>query len=296
MFYFTDSLPFPQIIFSILCHVVYLQNFSARWPVISLTSLSFVASCILVVADHFLWFFYFAKVSQEARHTAHRGGPQPLGFADIATFFGVCVWLAPLFLFLSLSAGDNALPTSGTLFARIFSPAPDYVIDPLPSSPAITAHPRAITTVAPTSLFKSLFSVIPFIQRKPDRSEGLIAPRTPTIPPPSPSFSRPPSMPPSPSIGRRSTLPPPPLSPRSPGGSMFGQMAREPSISSHLSPDGFQLAAPPARRERVAGLGPSPILVAGRGGPARRVTADGGIGLGLMKRSSSSLSSGKGYD
>jgi Transmembrane adaptor Erv26 len=41
-------------------------------------------------------------------------GPQSRipGFADIATFFAICVWLAPLFLFLSLSAADNTLPTS----------------------------------------------------------------------------------------------------------------------------------------------------------------------------------------
>lgn len=37
-----------------------------------------------------------------------------LGFKEIATFFGICVWLAPLFLFLSLSANDNALPTSSS--------------------------------------------------------------------------------------------------------------------------------------------------------------------------------------
>ena len=34
------------------------------------------------------------------------------GFSEIATFFAVCVWLAPLFLFLSLSAAENTLPTA----------------------------------------------------------------------------------------------------------------------------------------------------------------------------------------
>ncbi|KAF7352600.1 DUF396-domain-containing protein [Mycena venus] len=34
------------------------------------------------------------------------------GFTEIATFFGICVWAAPLFLFLSLSANDNALPVT----------------------------------------------------------------------------------------------------------------------------------------------------------------------------------------
>src|ERR1700691_5225503 len=137
LLYITDSLPFFLTIFSIFCHIIYLQNFSVRWPFISLTSLSFIASCALVVVDHFLWFFYFARINQEARQNmAHGRGrsadvravggasggkvAEAPGFADIATFFGVCVWLAPLFLFLSLSAGDHALPTAGLSFILPF--------------------------------------------------------------------------------------------------------------------------------------------------------------------------------
>ena len=118
--YFTESLPLRHTLFSVFCHIVYLQNFSYTWPVISLTSLSFIGSCIFVIVDHFLWFFYFARITQEARHPitrTHKYAPAPPAknvpsFAEIATFFGVCVWLAPLFLFLSLSANDNALPTT----------------------------------------------------------------------------------------------------------------------------------------------------------------------------------------
>ena len=63
-----------------------------------------------------MWFFYFSRVTQDARHRTHRPyrksspAQNVSGFADIATFFGICVWLVPLFLFLSLSANDNALP------------------------------------------------------------------------------------------------------------------------------------------------------------------------------------------
>lgn len=32
----------------------------------------------------------------------------------IASYFGLCVWLVPFSLFVSLSAGDNVLPTMGT--------------------------------------------------------------------------------------------------------------------------------------------------------------------------------------
>lgn len=31
----------------------------------------------------------------------------------IASYFGLCVWLVPFALFVSLSAGDNVLPTMG---------------------------------------------------------------------------------------------------------------------------------------------------------------------------------------
>ncbi|KAF7970787.1 hypothetical protein HWV62_23064 [Athelia sp. TMB] len=145
-----------------------------------------------------------------------------------------------------------------------------------------------VAGAAPTSLFKSLFSVIPFLPRKVDKSEGLIAPRTPTLPPQSPSFSRPPSVPPSPAA-RRATLPPPPASPRTPG----GQIARDFPGSSLLSPD-FKLATPPQKRDQLTGLGSSPVAAGLPGSMTRRVTADGeGLGLRLTKRSSSSV---KGYD
>ncbi|KIJ70157.1 hypothetical protein HYDPIDRAFT_143201, partial [Hydnomerulius pinastri MD-312] len=116
LLYVSDSLPLPQILFSIFCHVVYLQNFSSTWPLISLSSMSFIASCILAITNHFLWFMYFSRVTRDARQSYNRlRGTTPNaapGFTDIATFFGTCVWLVPLFLFLSLSANDNALPTS----------------------------------------------------------------------------------------------------------------------------------------------------------------------------------------
>jgi len=82
--------------------------------------LKFIASCLLVVADHFTWFFHFAQRAQEqkkfrgpkyrygASSAINRDGEET--FMDIAAFFGICVWFVPLFLFLSLSANDNALP------------------------------------------------------------------------------------------------------------------------------------------------------------------------------------------
>ncbi|EIN10861.1 DUF396-domain-containing protein [Punctularia strigosozonata HHB-11173 SS5] len=170
LLYVSDSLPLPQTLFSVACHVVYLQNFSSTWPLISLSSPSFLASCVLVVADHFLWFFYFARITQDARHRRHGrtsvGSKSVPGFADIATFFGICVWLAPLFLFLSLSANDNALPTQSGGAA--------------PSSPSTPVHTRPRG-----SLFKSLLKL------RPSGSDGIIAPHSPmpTTPTRSSSFS-----------------------------------------------------------------------------------------------------------
>ncbi|KAF8312698.1 DUF396-domain-containing protein [Clavulina sp. PMI_390] len=118
-----DSLPFTYIAFSILCHVIYLTNFTSHWPTISLSSYSFIGSCIAVLSDHFIWFTYFSHRTRNARQSMRKFGSADwrpltgseakiLTFMDIATFFGVCVWLIPLFLFLSLSANDNALPFS----------------------------------------------------------------------------------------------------------------------------------------------------------------------------------------
>ncbi|RDX53929.1 DUF396-domain-containing protein [Lentinus brumalis] len=247
LLYFHDSLPLKHILFSVFCHIVYLQNFTPTWPFISLSSPSFLGSCVLVVVDHFLWFFYFARITQEARHRAHRsyrGPPLPHAvpnFGDIATFFGICVWLAPLFLFLSLSANDNALPTN----AGTGSP---------PSSPT-----KAAATRSRTSLFKSLFDVLPLDSiprlrprsRRADTSEGIIAPRSPSTQPTSPGFGPVPSL---------NGLPSPLLSPRRVSSDSY-----RPG-----SPSGFQLNPPPrrsmtndgsSREGSVSGLGPSRLGV-----------------------------------
>ncbi|KAJ7044569.1 DUF396-domain-containing protein [Mycena alexandri] len=168
LLYFSDALPLNLVAFSVFCHVVYLQNFASTWPVISLTSPSFIASCLLVIADHFLWFFHFARISQDARHSrSFRGAPPPKGvpgFTEIATFFGICVWAAPLFLFLSLSANDNALPVTGAGAEG----AP-------PNAASYTQNQTRV------SLFRSLLPM------RRSRNEGILTPHSSSpIPPRSP--------------------------------------------------------------------------------------------------------------
>ncbi|CEP12590.1 hypothetical protein [Parasitella parasitica] len=101
LFWIFDGLPFFHLAFSIFCHCVYSLNLK-NFPFISLSSIQFLSSCVLVFADHFLWFNYFTKHYKP--------------FMDIAAFFGLCVWLVPFAYFISLSANDNALPTSDPAF------------------------------------------------------------------------------------------------------------------------------------------------------------------------------------
>ncbi|TNY23982.1 transmembrane adaptor Erv26-domain-containing protein [Rhodotorula diobovata] len=154
-----DGLPWHLVAVGIVAHLVYLQNFSRTWPTISLTSLTFILSCLLVLLSHFLSFRHFSARSAAAAHHGrythynaydsrrgrHGGGGghgagAPESFLDVATYFAVCVWLVPFYLFLSLSANDNVLPSSGE--SRRSSPTPSSpTISVSKPSPALTASP-----------------------------------------------------------------------------------------------------------------------------------------------------------
>ncbi|KAI0346815.1 DUF396-domain-containing protein [Trametopsis cervina] len=242
LLYFTDSLPLHLIGFSVFCHVVYLQNFTPSWPMVSLTSLTFLASCVLVVIDHFLWFFYFARITQEARHrtrTSYRGHVASQnfpGFAEIATFFGMCVWLAPLFLFLSLSANDNALPVM------------NFSSDGVPATPT-----RSLSTGTRGSLFKTLYDALPLESlprmRPKSRREvsGIIAPPSPRMPSPLPS----PGIPGIHRVPSMTSLPPPRSRSGTPRTSHdTPRMLSPEGLDGFTSPDqfsSFSLGAPPKR-------------------------------------------------
>lgn len=228
-----DGLPWHLTIFGVVCHLVYLQNFSKTWPFISLTSAKFIASCLLVILDHFAWFFYFAErakhaASPIARHSRQPGyrpgspswdarygggnsayakyaGLRELSFMDVATFFGVCVWLVPFFLFLSLSANDNVLPSLGeqapaiktTAASDTGSPNPNLRIQPPSAFGSPSAAPSQRSSILKVAL-DPLLSLIPRIgsaaKYRSSRSQrdGLIAsPRSSA--PPSPSMYGPPS-------------------------------------------------------------------------------------------------------
>ncbi|KAI8923407.1 transmembrane adaptor Erv26-domain-containing protein [Entophlyctis helioformis] len=90
-----EGFPLARVGFSGACLAIYSLMLPS-FPSIQVTSPSFIVSCILVISNHFAWFFYFTT----RRHT----------FNEIASFFGLLVWLVPFLYFVSLSANDYTLP------------------------------------------------------------------------------------------------------------------------------------------------------------------------------------------
>lgn len=108
-----DGFPLWITLFSIGVNLTYLQNLK-RFPYIRLASKTFIASCIGVVANHYLWFRNFTDPSIPP-YAIYKSNPYFTGkthppFAQVASFLGLCVWVVPFALFISLSASDNVLP------------------------------------------------------------------------------------------------------------------------------------------------------------------------------------------
>lgn len=125
LLYIFDSLPLLPTLLSLVSHAIYALNLR-RFPLVQLSDPVFLLSCVLVGLNHWLWFRFWsdpvalqARVSPKASsgsdyYYASGAGEYP-SFVEIASFFGLCVWLVPFALFVSLSAGENVLPyTSAT--------------------------------------------------------------------------------------------------------------------------------------------------------------------------------------
>ena len=65
---------------------------------------------VLVALNHYLWFQHFSSLNKDpyGRRGSHAAQPS---FTEIASYFGLSVWLVPFALFVSLSASENVLPT-----------------------------------------------------------------------------------------------------------------------------------------------------------------------------------------
>ena len=71
---------------------------------------------VLVLVNHFLWFRHFSTPPIPSSASIY-DRPEIPTFTEIASYFGICVWLVPFSLFVSLSAGENVLPSMGSEYA-----------------------------------------------------------------------------------------------------------------------------------------------------------------------------------
>ncbi|KAK3167987.1 hypothetical protein OEA41_004433 [Lepraria neglecta] len=114
-----DRFPFLLSSLSIASHAVYMGNLR-HFPIVKLTDPVFILSCLLVLLNHFLWFRHFSTPPSSSRNTYPTSlydRPDIPTFTEIASYFGICVWLVPFALFVSLSAGENVLPSMGSEYA-----------------------------------------------------------------------------------------------------------------------------------------------------------------------------------
>lgn len=111
-----DGLPWSLSSLSICSHVVYMQNLR-RFPIVKLTDPVFILSCGLVLLNHWLWFRHFSAPPPAKDRFGYWEAQQVPTFTEIASFFGLNVWLVPFALFVSLSAGENVLPSMGSEYA-----------------------------------------------------------------------------------------------------------------------------------------------------------------------------------
>jgi hypothetical protein len=78
-----------------------------------------MCSPALVIANHYFWFRHFSAPPPSSSYTSYpysRDSNIP-SFTEIASYFGLCVWLVPFALFVSLSASENVLPSMGSEYA-----------------------------------------------------------------------------------------------------------------------------------------------------------------------------------
>ncbi|XP_012331093.1 protein TEX261 isoform X2 [Callithrix jacchus] len=95
--YIFEHFPTSMIGVGLFTNLVYfglLQTF----PFIMLTSPNFILSCGLVVVNHYLAFQFFAE--------------EYYPFSEVLAYFTFCLWIIPFAFFVSLSAGENVLPST----------------------------------------------------------------------------------------------------------------------------------------------------------------------------------------
>jgi len=95
-----EDFPALLTLMGLLSHATYF-TLLRTFPFIYVTDPKFIASCLLAVASHILWFRHFTSTDVF------------YPFSEILAFFLFCVWLVPFGFFVSLSANESALPQAG---------------------------------------------------------------------------------------------------------------------------------------------------------------------------------------
>ncbi|GAA6000852.1 hypothetical protein JCM10207_004690 [Rhodosporidiobolus poonsookiae] len=265
---FCNEIPWYLVAVGVVAHIVYLGNFSRNWPSISLTSVAFLSSVALVLLSHFLSFRHFSARTAAAHHHRYthynaynRHGsssrPQEPTFLDVATYFAVCVWLVPFYLFLSLSANDNVLPSSGEAPTPAGAQQPSKPGSKPPSSPSPSAPPSPALSHTSTirhtrqrssmmkSALSSAFSIVPSVLRPSTLQSQLQLPHSH---PNSPNMGR--GAPrndlprsPSPSFGFRPYESTPSLLSTSQTASWAASVPTSPTASTHTTGLGFSTSS-----------------------------------------------------
>lgn len=114
LLYLFDGFPFKLTLFTLFSNYVYNLNLR-KFPNIQLSNPVFVASCLLAFLNHYLWFNHFNNPyipTIDERLSPDFVPPYYPSFTEIASFFGICIWMFPFALFISISSNENGLPIS----------------------------------------------------------------------------------------------------------------------------------------------------------------------------------------
>lgn len=111
-----DDFSLKHVLFTLFSYYVYSLNLK-HFPIVNIKGPIFIATCILAILNHYFWFRYFSNPyipPLEDRLDPNFKMPHYPTFAEIASFFGICVWFVPFALFISLSSADSSLPLTAS--------------------------------------------------------------------------------------------------------------------------------------------------------------------------------------
>lgn len=92
-----EGFPFTMIAVGLFTNIVEF-SLLRTFPFIQMTSPNFILTVVLVLINHYIAFQHFSSVYYS--------------FSEIMAYFTLCLWVIPFTIFISLSAGDNVLPST----------------------------------------------------------------------------------------------------------------------------------------------------------------------------------------